>query len=64
VLILLQISTALVILANYAALILFKSVSKENAAIVLYCHIRSYTLELPSLLAILSLYLFGLGLVC
>ena len=58
VLILSQISTLLAIIANFAALMLFKSVSEENAAIVLRCHVGLYSSQLPSRLAILSFYLF------
>lgn len=58
VLILSQLFTLAGIVANYAALVLFRSLSEENAAIVLRSHIGLYAAQLPSRLTVLSLYLF------
>jgi len=58
VLIISIIVTASAILANYSALLLFKSVDPANASVVLRSDVGVYAAQLPSRLTVLSIYLF------
>jgi len=50
--------TASAILANYNAMMLFKTVSPENASVILRSDVGVYAAQLPSRLTVLSLYIF------
>jgi hypothetical protein len=50
--------TASAILANYSALLLFKSVDPANASVILRSDVGVYSAQLPSRLTVVSIYLF------
>ena len=50
--------TASAILANYIALLLFKSVDPANASTILRSDVGAYSAQLPSRLTVMSVYLF------
>ena len=50
--------TASAILANYSALLLFKSVDPVNASVILRSDVGVYAAQLPSRLTVVSIYLF------